>query len=190
MKLFDEWEMQPIRRLMSTISKLATPQACLFTIADLRKILPDLSVSAFKTLLSRAASEGHFTRICRGLYLYEKANPDRGLILAHAVNKLRPLDLNYLSLESALSDAGVISQIPINRLMIMTSSRSSVIDCGQWGSIEFIHTNQHPNELIGQLKYDTNYQMWRATVRQALRDMKATRRSQDLIDWNAADELI
>jgi hypothetical protein len=65
-----------------------------------------------------------------------------------------------------------------------------VIDCGQWGSIEFIHTNQRPNELIGQLRYDTNYQMWRATVRQALRDMKATRRSQDLIDWNTADELI
>lgn len=122
--------------------------------------------------------------------MYEKANPDRGLILPHAVNKLRPLDFNYLSLESVLSDAGVISQIPINRIVIMTSARSSVIDCGQWGSIEFIHTRQHPNELIGQLQYDTDYQMWRATVHQALRDMKATRRSTDLIDWNTAHELI
>lgn len=182
--------MQPIRQLMTTVSKLATPQACLFTTADLRKILPDLSASAFKTLLSRAASEDHLSRICRGLYLYEKANPDRGLILPHAVNKLRPLDFNYLSLESVLSDAGVISQIPINRIVIMTSARSSVIDCGQWGSIEFIHTRQHPNELIGQLQYDTDYQMWRATVHQALRDMKATRRSTDLIDWNTAHELI
>lgn len=182
--------MQPIRRLIATVNTLATPQACLFTTVDLRKVLPDLSESAFKTLLSRAASEGHLVRICRGLYLYEKASPNRGLILAHAVNKLRPLELNYLSLESVLSDAGVISQIPINRIMIMSSARSNVIDCGQWGSIEFIHTHQQPRELIGQLKYDTNYQMWRATVGQALRDMKATRRNQDLIDWNTAHELI
>ena len=127
--------MQPIRQLMDVISQLASQQACLFTPADLRSILSTHSETAFKTLLSRAVSEGYLTRLCRGLYLYEKANPDRGLILPHAASKLRPLGLNYLSLETVLSEAGVISQIPMNRIMVMSSGRSSVIDCGPWGSM-------------------------------------------------------
>ena len=175
---------------MAAISKLATAQACLFTPTDLRSLLPDLTETAFKTLLSRSVSEGHLCRICRGLYLYEKANPNQGFILYRAAGKLRPLSLNYLSLETVLSDAGVISQIPINRITLMSSGRSSVIDCGQWGSIEFIRTRQLPQELVGKLKYDANAQLWRATVAQALRDMKATHRSQDLIDWSVANELI
>ena len=182
--------MQPIRHLLGAISKLATPQVCLFTLADLKALLPDLSEIAFKTLLSRAVRDGHLSRVCRGLYLFDQAHPDKGLILYHAVSKLRPLALNYLSLESALSDAGVISQIPINRITVMSSGRSSTIDCGMWGSIEFVRTRQTPKELAGQLHYDSRCRLWRATVAQSLRDMRATHRNQDLIDWSAARELI
>ena len=182
--------MQPIRQLMNTVSQLATSQACLFTPTDLRSILPMHSEAAFKTLLSRAVREGHLARLCRGLYLYEKAKPERGLILPHAVSKLRPLGLNYLSLETVLSDAGVISQIPMNRIMVMSSGRSGVIDCGSWGSIEFVKTRQHPKELVGKLAYDSKARLWRASVAQGLRDMRATHRSLDLIDWKAAHELV
>lgn len=182
--------MQPLRHLLSNLSSLATPEAGLFTPTDLRSLLPNLSDAAFKTLLSRAASEGHLGRVCRGLYVYEPAKPDRGLVLHHAVSKLRPLALNYLSLESALSDAGVISQLPINRITVMSSGRSSTMDCGAWGSIEFVRTRQKPEDLAGQLRYDARCRLWRATVAQALRDMKATHRNLDLIDWSAADELV
>ncbi|MGI9213993.1 MAG: type IV toxin-antitoxin system AbiEi family antitoxin [Methylococcaceae bacterium] len=182
--------MQPIRQLLSTINTLATPKACLFTLADLRCALPDLSGAAFKTLLSRAAREGYLGRVCRGLYVYEPAKPDRGRVLYHAVSKLRPLALNYLSLESTLSDAGVISQMPINRITVMSSGRSNTVDCGNWGSIEFVRTRQKPDDLTGQLHYDADCRLWRASVAQSLRDMKATRRNLDLIDWSAAREFI
>ncbi len=182
--------MQPIRQLMNTISELASPQACLFTPADLRSVLSNHSDAAFKTLLSRAVSEGHLTRLCRGLYLYEKAGPDRGLILPHAAAKLRPLGLNYLSLETVLSDAGIISQIPMNRIMVISSGRSAVIDCGRWGSIEFVKTCQRPDELVGNLAYDPVARLWRANVKQALRDMRVTHRNLDLIDWKAAHEFV
>ncbi len=190
MKLYDESFMQPIRQLMDVISHLASQQACLFTPADLRSVLPEHSDTAFKTLLSRAVREGHLAKLCRGLYLYEKANPDRGLILPHAVSKLRPLGLNYLSLETVLSDAGVISQIPMNRIMVMSSGRSSVIDCGPWGTIEFIKTRQRPEDLVSQLEYDPRARLWRASVVQALRDMRATHRNVDLIDWKVAHEFV
>lgn len=182
--------MKPIRQLIDTISQLAGPQACLFTPSDLRAILPEHSQTAFKTLLSRAVSEEYLTRMCRGLYLYEKAHPDRGSLLPHAVAKLRPLSLNYLSLETVLSDVGVISQIPMNRIMVMSSGRSCVIDCGRLGSIEFVKTRQRPQDLVGSIKYDPRSRLWRANVAQALRDMRATHRNLDLIDWREVHELV
>lgn len=182
--------MQTTRYFMNTVGELARADACLFTPSDLRQILPKHSDSAFKTLLSRAVREKHLTKLCRGLYLYEKANPDRGSILQHAAAKLRPLGLNYLSLETVLSDAGVISQIPMNRITLMSSGRSSLIDCGTWGSIEFIKTTQKPKALTGQLTYDPKAKLWRAHISQAIRDMKATHRSLDLIDWKLAHEFI
>ena len=109
--------------------------------------------------------------------------------LYHTVSKLRPLGLNYLSLESVLSDAGVISQIPINRIMVMSSGRSEIIDCGKWGTIEFIKTRQAQVKLIGELTYDPTIQLWRASVSQALIDMRTTQRNMDLVDWKVAHEL-
>jgi len=100
------------------------------------------------------------------------------------------MGLNYLSLETVLSDAGVISQIPMNRIMVMSSGRSCVIECGSWGSIEFVKTRQDPEDLVGQLTYDGKSRLWRASVKQALRDMRATHRNVDLIDWKVAHELV
>jgi hypothetical protein len=141
-KPFDELMTQPTRHLMASIHQLAPPENCLFTPADLRALVPDLSDTAFKTLLSRAASQEHLTRVCRGLYAYAPTKPDDSLVPYHAVSKLRPMSLNYLGLESVLSDAGVISQIPIQLITVMSSGPITVIDCGRWGSIEFVRTHQ------------------------------------------------
>lgn len=43
--------MQPIRRLMQNLDVLANSEHCLFTPSDLRALLPELSETAFKTLL-------------------------------------------------------------------------------------------------------------------------------------------
>ncbi|UOA07418.1 MULTISPECIES: type IV toxin-antitoxin system AbiEi family antitoxin [Methylobacter] len=182
--------MQPIRRLMQSLAQLAGPEHYLFTPDDLRAILPDLTESAFNTLLSRATKQCHLIRLCRGLYLFDKVAPITGLLLFHAAARLRADYLNYISLETVLSDSGVISQIPINRITVMSSGRSSVISCGRWGSIEFVHTCQKPQELVGQIYYDTRCKLWRAKVPQALRDMRATHRSTDLIDWSVANGLV
>ncbi|MGY4534303.1 hypothetical protein ACVW0Y_003442 [Pseudomonas sp. TE3786] len=184
---------QPIRLLLHSLYQLAGPERYLFTPDDLRGLLPELSEGAYKTLLSRADSGGLLTRVCRGLYVFEPAAPRNGLLLAHAAARLRANYFNYLSLETALSDAGVISQVPMNWLTLMSSGRSSQIDCGRWGTIEFVHTRQQPNELAEQLNYDARCRLWRATTQQALRDMRATRRSMDLVapermDGSSADE--
>lgn len=180
--------MQPIRLLTHNLDGLATAEHYLFTLEDLRALLPDSSDAAFKTLLSRAVAGGYLARVCRGLYLYEHVDYPRGLVLFHAAARLRADTFNYISLETALSDAGAISQIPINCITLMSAGRSSTIRCGAWGTIEFVHTRKRPNDVASQLHYDPRCHLWRASASLAAQDMRATRRNTDLIDWSIVNE--
>ncbi len=179
-----------MKYLSQWLSEHANNQHYLFTLQGLRALCDTLSDTAFKTLLSRAVNSRILIRVCRGLYLYKKSYPMDGLLLFHAAALLRAEAFNYISLETALSDAGVISQIPLNTITIMSSGRSGIISCGELGIIEFVHTNQKPETLINQLTYDHRCGMWRANVALALRDMKATHRNCDLINWDIANESI
>lgn len=182
--------MQPIKHLSNWLYENANEKHFIFTLTDLRALCTDLSDAAFKTLLSRAVTSAILTRVCRGVYLLKKALPLDGLLLFHVAALMRADSFNYISLETVLSDVGVISQVPINRIFIMSSGRSNVISCGEFGTIEFIHTKQKPKNLIHQLKYDSNCGLWRADVALALQDMKRTHRNCDLIDWEVANEFI
>lgn len=185
--LLSPMPVQPMRQLLHSLYALAGPERYLFTPDDLRGLVPELSDGAFKTLLSRADDGGLLRRVCRGLYVFEPAAPRHGLLLFHAAARLRATAFNYISLETALSDAGVISQVPISWLTVMSSGRSNRIDCGRWGTIEFIHTRQRPAELADHLQYDAGCRLWRATPQQALRDMRATRRSLELVAPDGMD---
>ena len=182
--------MQPMKQISQWLLNNTSDKHYLFALRDLRALCYELSDSAFKTLLSRTVQSGILTRVCRGIYLYRNALPSDGLLLFHVAALLRANEFNYISLETALSDAGVISQVPMNWVSIMSSGRSNSIACGEFGTIEFVHTNKKPSNLMDSLVYDHNCGMWRANVALALRDMKATHRNCDLIDWDIANELI
>ncbi len=180
--------MQPIRNLIENLQRLATPEHYLFTPGDLRALFPNTSESAFKTLLSRAERRGHLARVCRGLYLYDRVDYPRGLVLFHAAARLRADGFNYISLETALSDAGAISQMPINWITVMSSGRTSTVGCSLWGTIAFVHTRKSPEAVASQLSYDERCHLWRASVGLAVQDMRDTRRSLDLVDWSFVRE--
>jgi hypothetical protein len=182
--------MQPIKQLNLILEDLASSEDYLFTLDDLACALPDMNTGAFKALLSRAQKSGMLKRVCKGVYLYPRVKYPAGLVLFHTAAKLRADAFNYLSLETVLSDAGVISQIPLNWITLMSSGRSHIIDCGNLGHIEFIHTKRSPADVEEQLSYDSDCRLWRASVGLALLDMKLTRRNTDLVDWSIADEFI
>ncbi len=177
-----------MKHLTNWLDQNANNEHYLFPFRGLKALYPNLSDNAFKALISRAVNAGHLARLCRGLFLYKRAMPPSGLILFHVAALLRANELNYISLETALSDAGVISQIPMNSISIMSSGRSNIISCGDYGRIEFVHTSQKPNTIMNRLIYDANCRLWRASVPLAIRDMRATHRNCDLIDWSAANE--
>ena len=180
--------MQPIKKLATVLTSLADPEHYLFTNSDLAGALP--GHRGLDVVLCRAQKSGLLQRVCRGIYLYPGVDYQRGLVLFHTAARLRAGGFNYLSLETALSDAGVISQVPVNWISLMSSGRSQVVDCGGFGRIEFVHTARWPADPAGELTYDPDRRLWRASVRLALRDMRATRRSRDLVNPEVAYELV
>lgn len=182
--------MQPMKFLSAWLIENANEDHYLFSTKDFRNLIPELSDEAFKMLLVRAVKSSILTKVCRSVYLYKRAMRNDGLLLFRIVSYLRPHEFNYISLETALSDSGVISQIPLSWITIMTSGRANKISCGAFGTIEFVHTNKGAGDVIEQLSYDSRCGLWRASVKLALQDMKITRRNCDLIDWNLANELI
>ena len=111
-----------MKQLEKVLESLADGEHYLFASSDLEAALPGRRGLA--VLLCRAQKAGVLKRVCRGLYLYPRVNYPRGMVLFHAAARLRASGFNYISLETALSDAGVISQVPINWITLMSSGRS------------------------------------------------------------------
>jgi predicted transcriptional regulator of viral defense system len=176
--------------LKKWLKKNATPTRYLFLSDDLKLLFPDIKPSNFKALMFRMVKQGVLERICRGLYAYIDAIPHDGLLLFHVVNFLRNNHFNYLSLETVLSQGGVISQIATDKINVMTSGRTYRQMVGKYGIIEFIHTDKKPINLIEDLDYDLNLKIWVASIKLAIEDMKNTHRNLDLIDWEIAHEFI
>lgn len=179
-----------MKQISNTLGDLAGKEHFVFSLSDLSGLLPDQSPAALKAVMGRAVKNGLLQHVCRGIYLYPLKDYPAGLLLYRVAARLRAHELNYLSLESVLSDAGVISQIPVNWITLMSSGRSHIIDCGNFGHIEFIHTGKSLDKILSHLVYDMKCGLWRATISLALQDMKATGRNMELVDWGVVDELV
>jgi hypothetical protein len=182
--------LQPIKQLSRVLASLADEQHSLFALSDLRAALPNHTPGAFRAVIMRAEQEGLIERVCRGVYRYPAAGSGDGLVLYRVAARLRAGDFNYISLESALSDAGIISQIPTHRLTLMSGGRTAIIPCGKYGAIEFVHTKKQPAALADQLTFDYRCRLWRASVALALSDLKATRRDLDMVNWEAIGDAV
>ena len=180
--------MQPIKLLTKTLQDLADRDHCVFASSDLAGAVPNCNQLA--VLLSRATKAGIVKRVCRGIYYYPQSDYPTGNLLYHAAARLRSGEFHYLSLESALSEHGVISQIPFNWISLMTSGRSNIVDCGDYGNIEFVHTAQRPQDVLKQLTYDPDRRLWIASIQQAMRDLKTTRRCLDLVNAEVLNDLV
>ncbi len=182
--------MQPNDHLIRSLRKLAANEGRVFALPDLHALLPEHQDGAFKSVVTRLEKKEELIRVCRGIYMLPES-PLRGSdLLGHTAARLRASYFNYLSLETVLSEAGIISQIPVNRITLMSSGRSNVISCGMYGSIEFIHTRKKAADLAPRLSYDPRYGLWRASNAQALQDIRNTRRDTGLINWEVAHESV
>jgi len=175
--------MRELRRLTGRTDRI-------FALTDLRCLLPEHSEAAFRPLVSRIVKRGDLIRLCRGIYMFPDCELRGGALLGRVVALLRADCFNYLSLETVLSEAGIISQVPLSGIAVMSSGRSNVISCGDYGVIDIVHTQKTPEALRGDLTYDSGYGLWRASPEQALRDIRDTHRDTGLVNWEIASELV
>lgn len=176
--------MQPIQRLERwLLASHSTRTGRLYSAAAFRSLFPELSQGAYRALLHRAEKRGLLERVCQGIYQYAGAPDNSGLILFHAAALLRAWHFNYISLETALSDAGLISQMPMAWVTLISTGRSAEVNCGRFGTIEFVHTERAMSQIADDLTYDSDRHLFRASPELAMADMRRFNRSTiDLVE--------
>lgn len=151
-----------------------------FKRGDLAKIFHEDSPRAFKAGLNRLVQEGLLLRPARGVYAFAMAHSRDSHAIEHVALALRRGEYNYVSLESALSEYGVISQIPVDRLTVMTTGRKGVYGT-PLGTIEFVHTKRKPSAILAGV-VDVNRPLRLATAQTAWRDLKRVGRNTHLVN--------
>ncbi len=102
-----------------------------------------------------------------------------GYTIEYVAKSLRRGEYNYISLESALSEYGVISQIPIVRLTVMTTGRKGVFKT-PYGVIEFTHTDRDDIDILNNtILSDRPLRI--ATESAAIRDLKRVGRNTHML---------
>ena len=174
--------MQPIKLLEKTLEQNADSQHCLFSQQDFSSVFPDMTPENLTVLLSRAVKSNILERICKGIYLYTKTYYDSYLILFKVAAKLRANNMNYVSLETVLSQSGLISQQLLGWITVMTTGRSGIIRCGRFGTVELIHTAKNFGKIMPELRLDRVTGLFWASEKLALQDMKDCKRPTDLVE--------
>ncbi|MDR1431686.1 MAG: hypothetical protein LBI99_06160 [Propionibacteriaceae bacterium] len=117
-----------------------------FTKSDLRTLFDERDPALFKTL-ERVVAAGVLTRAASGVYVNRRSAHLGGYTVELVAQALRRREFNYVSYESALSEYGAISQIPIGRLTLATTGRSGVFPT-PFGTIEFTHTGRDIGQIL------------------------------------------
>ncbi len=159
-------------------------QTALFSFNQARVLFADENESTMYTALCRHTKNGIIERVCKGVWM----NPisrfaDNDTRLEELALLLRPDHYNYVSLETVLSQASVISQQMFGYLTVMTTGASKLIKA-TFGTLELIHTKRSLVELIHHSVPKGHRLRW-ANVEIAYRDLKRTGRNLNMIDMDA-----
>lgn len=152
-----------------------------FALRDLAKLFPTDSPKTLAAGLSRLVRAGLLQRVCRGVYVHPHARCFDHYVLERIAAILRRGEYSYVSLESMLAEYGIISQIPVDRLTVMTTGREGLCPT-PYGVIEFTHTRRPLASLLAGTMWIKSRPLRVATARTAWRDLKRVGRNQHLVD--------
>ena len=159
-----------------------------WTRRDLAMLFPREPSKTLEMSLRRFSRDGTMHRACRGVYVLPRARSDTGYTVEHVAVALRRGHHSYVSLESALSEYGAISQVPLSVVTVMTTGRSGLVRT-PWGTIEFTHTKRpRPAVLAGMVEIGRPLRFARA--RTALEDLRHVGRNLHLVDHEELDDVV
>lgn len=153
--------------------------------ADLRTLFDESGAKLDQTI-NRLVEKRVLERAAHGVYVFALSKHIDMTTIEHIANSMRRGALNYESLESALSQYGVISQVPLDRITLMTTGRSGEY-ATPYGIIEFVHTKQQPNTILSELRDREGHPLPIATKKRAYRDLVRSGRNLGLVDKEELD---
>ncbi|MEA2881710.1 MAG: hypothetical protein QOH32_966 [Bradyrhizobium sp.] len=157
-----------------------------FTLPSFSILMGGIEPDYLRLRMKRLADQGVLIRAARGVYVNPHARSRPADIRRALLRFLRPREINYVSLESKLSEAGAISQIA-STLTCMTTGSRGWFDT-PWGAIEFTHTDRKVR--VGEDVLVQQDGTLEATMRTAARDLRRVGRNLDLIDDETLAEII
>ena len=182
--------MRSVIQFEKILEEFSSSEHFVYSKADLRNLLPAISDSNLNMILSRCVSHVIFDRVCKGIYSFNKAKAEKSRVLYKTATKLRAGCMNYISLETVLCENSIISQQMPSYLTVMTTGRSGTINCGNFGTIEFVHTAKDFTKISENLFIDSKAKMLKANPIQAYTDIvDAKRTTLDLINKTEMKEL-
>lgn len=165
---------------IKTLTSWSRKDRVVFTGNELRKLFPNDGEAAFRKGLHRLVAQGVLIRLSRGLFIFALSDRHDPHLLEKIAVTLRRGHYNYLSLESALSEYGVISQVPLAGITVMTTGRSGTFET-PYGRIEFTHTKRPADDILEHTR-DVGRPLRLATPSAASRDLRRVGRNEHLID--------
>ena len=147
---------------------------------DLVKIFSSDNYDAFQAGLKRLVNNGILLRCARSVYIFAYSRNLGADSVELIARSLRRGHYNYVSLESALSQYGAISQIPVDRLTIMTTGREGEFKT-PFGVIDFTHTQRSVSQIVANTCF-VDRPLRIATRKAAFRDLKRIGRNVHLVD--------
>ena len=149
-----------------------------FTPATFSALLGEVEPGYLRLMLKRLTDLGVLIRAVRGIYVNPHARSMPADVRGGLIRFLRPREISYVSLESKLSEAGVISQVATT-LTCMTTGSPGRFDT-PWGAIEFTHTDRAI--AVGTDVHARDDGVIEAGIERAARDLRRVGRNTGLID--------
>ncbi|CAM3952599.1 type IV toxin-antitoxin system AbiEi family antitoxin domain-containing protein [Vreelandella rituensis] len=168
---------------MTALHRLATWDKAgryIFTLGDLAKVFHEDSPKTLQEGVNRLRRQGVLEGVARGIYCYAFSRTSDPHRLERIARTMRRGEYNYVSLESALSEYGAISQIPVDRLTVMTTGRKGTYRT-PYGTLEFTHTRRPVRDLVTRMR-DIGRPIKIATPAAAWADLKRVGRNTHLVD--------
>ncbi len=158
-----------------------------FTKHQLCKLFPQDLPKAFNEGLKRLVKDNILVRACRGIYINPQATSLDSYTIEHIAKALRPGEYNYVSLESILSEYGAISQIPLDRITVVTTGRKGVYQT-PYGTIEYTHTKRDWSDILKGIVTVEKRPLRIASKAMAWRDLKRVGRNINMVNLGELNE--
>lgn len=174
--------MSKLRKISEvTLKSKKSGHSGLFTTNDLALLINSEVDSNFPKFLHKAVKAGVLEKVCTNVFINPLVPPEGKGVLVKIANIIHWNKFVYISMESQLSYLGIISQVIMDRLTVMTTGRSGVIKT-KYGTIEFTHTSRTIESIKDEIYFDPDIGAFRATKEKALKDLKRVGRNINMIE--------